>query len=114
MDVTPQSLAHCSNLLLSRLPDSDNRAMIPHLECILTPLHFVLCRRNKPIHYAYFPLTAAHSIKTAMGNGAQVEVAVVGFEGLSTVDLITDSLRKPSYAKFQVKLCACRRRYLGS
>jgi CRP-like cAMP-binding protein len=91
MDVIPQSPGHCSNLLLSRLPDSDYQSMLPHLELIETPLHFVLCERDEPIHFAYFPLAGAHSIQATMGNGAQVEVGIVGFEGLSTVDLILDN-----------------------
>jgi hypothetical protein len=91
MDEIPKSSAQCSNLLLSRLSDSDYRFLLPHLELIETPLHFVLCERDEPVQYAYFPLSGGHSIQATMGNGVKVEVGIVGFEGFSTVDLILDS-----------------------
>jgi CRP-like cAMP-binding protein len=91
MDEIPQLPVHCSNFLLSRLSDPDYQSMLPHLELIETPLHFVLCERDEPVQYAYFPLSGGHSIQATMVNGAKVEVGIVGFEGFSTVDLILDS-----------------------
>jgi hypothetical protein len=91
MNTAPHLPAECPNLLLSRLPDFDYQTMLPHLEFVDTPLHFILCERDKPVHHAYFPLVGGHSIQATMGNGAQVEVGTVGFEGFSTVDLILDS-----------------------
>ena len=91
MSMISQSTASCSNLLLSMLPDADYQALLPHLELVETPLHLKLCERDQPIQYAYFPLIGGHSILATMQDGAQVEVGTVGFEGMSTVDLLLGS-----------------------
>ena len=88
MSMTFQATASGSNLLLSMLPDADYQALKPHLETVETPLHLKLCERDQPIEYAYFPLIGGHSILATMQDGAQVEVGTVGFEGMSTTDLI--------------------------
>lgn len=90
MDRIPQSPSACSNFLLSKLSYSSYQALLPYLEFVETPLHFVLCQRDEPIHHAYFPLTGGHSLLAIMETGAQVEVGTVGYEGFSTVDLILD------------------------
>lgn len=91
MSMMPYSPAECSNLLLSMLPDADYQSLLPHLELVETPLHLKLCERDQPIQYAYFPLVGAHSILATMQDGEQVEVGTVGFEGMSTTDLILGS-----------------------
>jgi CRP-like cAMP-binding protein len=73
------------------LPAPDYAALLAHLEFIETPLHFVLFERDKPIRHAYFPLTGEHSVLATMENGSAVEIGTVGYEGLSTVDLIMGS-----------------------
>lgn len=87
----PQSRQECRNLLLAMLPDEDYEQLVPDLEYIPTPLHFTLFERNGSIRHAYFPLSGEHSLLTTMANGATVEVGTVGFEGFSTVDLLTGS-----------------------
>ena len=73
------------------LSDADYQALLPHLELVETPLHLKLCERDRPIEYTYFPVIGGHSILATMEDGAQVEVGTVGFEGMSTVDLILGS-----------------------
>ena len=84
----PQSPAECKNRVLSLLPDQEYQALLPYLEAIETPLHFVLFERDKPINHAYFPLIGEHSVLATMEDGAAIEVGTVGNEGLSTVDLV--------------------------
>lgn len=88
MSTVPASPSESSNLLLSMLPVDEYQALLPHLEFIDTPLHFVFFERDKPINYAYFPLIGEHSILATMEDGSAVEVGTVGYEGMSTVDLI--------------------------
>jgi CRP-like cAMP-binding protein len=88
MSMIPHSPDTCSNLLLSMLPDADYQSLLPHLELVETPLHLKLCDQDQPIQYAYFPLVGGHSILATMQDGAQVEVGTIGFEGMSTTDLI--------------------------
>lgn len=91
MNKIPQTPSQCANLLLSLLPEQDYQAVLPHLELVETPLHFVLSERDKPIRHAYFPLNGEHSVLAAMEDGAAVEVGTVGYEGMSTVDLLLGS-----------------------
>lgn len=88
MSLIPQNPAACPNLLLSMLPEVEYQSLLPHLEMVETPLHFKLCERDQPIQHAYFPCDGGHSILATMQDGAQVEVGTVGFEGMSTADLI--------------------------
>lgn len=85
----PQSRHECRNLLLAMLPDEDYERLVPDLEYVQTPLHFKLFERNATIHHAYFPLCGEHSILSTMSSGATVEVGTVGYEGFSTIDLLT-------------------------
>lgn len=91
MHGVPGSPAQCPNLLLSMLPTPDYEALLPHLELVETPLHFVLFERDRLIQHAYFPLIGEHSILASMETGAAVEVGTVGYEGFSTVDLLMGS-----------------------
>jgi CRP-like cAMP-binding protein len=91
MGSVPHSPHECKNRLLARLPEEDYHALSRHLEMIPTPFNFVLFERGKPIEYAYFPCSGEHSILSLMEDGAAVEVGTVGFEGMSTVDLILGS-----------------------
>lgn len=89
MSTVPQTPQECANYLLAQLPDEDYRLLVPHFEIIPTPLNMVLFERGKPLRYAYFPLDGQHSILAPMKDGATVEVGTVGFEGFTTVDLLT-------------------------
>jgi len=79
----------CGNYLLSTLPQEAYQSLLPHLELVETPLHMVLFERGKTMQYAYFPTTGQHSILAPMKDGGMVEVGTVGFEGMTSVDLLT-------------------------
>jgi len=87
----PVTAAECANTLLSRLPEEEYQMLRPHLDYFPTPLKTVLFERGKEMRYAYFPLSGAHSVLAVMEDGATVEVGTVGYEGMSTVDLLTGS-----------------------
>lgn len=87
----PAKAAECPNLLLSRLPEEEYQMLRLHLEYCPTPAKTVLFERGKEIRHVYFPLSGAHSVLAVMEDGAAVEVGTVGFEGLSTVDVLTGS-----------------------
>lgn len=89
MASVPQTPQECENFLLSTLPDEDYLSLMPHLERVPNPLHAVLYERGKRMQYAYFPLTGQHSILAGMKDGTTVEIGTVGFEGFTSVDLLT-------------------------
>lgn len=86
-----QQQQECKNRLLALLPEEDYQAIAPHLQLVPTPFSTVLFKRGKPIEYAYFPCSGAHSVLAVMQDGAMVEVGTVGNEGMSTIDLLIGS-----------------------
>ncbi|HEY4540828.1 MAG TPA: Crp/Fnr family transcriptional regulator [Noviherbaspirillum sp.] len=86
----PPTLAKdCENRLLAMLPQHEYEALLPQLEFIETPARFIVYERDKPITHVYFPLVGAHSVLAIMEDGSAVEVGTVGFEGFSTVAVLT-------------------------
>ena len=57
---------------------------------------------NKPIEYAYFPLTGVASMQTVMENGKAVEVATIGNEGMVGLPLFLGVNSTPNRAFTQV------------
>ena len=70
------------NKLLASLPDEDFERLKPHLKTISTKVRQVLHRRNEPVREVFFPNGGVASITTVMKDGAMVEIATVGDEGL--------------------------------
>lgn len=87
----PVVAADCANLLLSHLPEEEYQMLRPYLEYVPTPARSILFERGKQIRHVYFPLSGGHSVLAVMEDGAAVEVGTIGFEGMSTVDVLTGS-----------------------
>lgn len=91
MNTSAQKQDEPRNFLLALLREDEHRALSPYLQRVPSPFGQVLFERDKPINYAYFPLSGAHSVLAVMENGTTVEVGTVGNEGMSTVDLLLGS-----------------------
>ena len=70
------------NRLLDRLPEEAYDRLVPLLKPVKLPFEKVLYEFRGPIDYAYFPTGAVTSALTVMQDGAEIEVATVGREGL--------------------------------
>jgi CRP-like cAMP-binding protein len=70
------------NRLLAVLPDEDFRRILPHLHTVPLAAKQVLLKRGDPIRHVFFPNGGVCSITSMMKNGAAVEVATVGDEGM--------------------------------
>jgi CRP-like cAMP-binding protein len=70
------------NRLLAALPHDDYQRLLPSLELVHIELRQVLHRSREPIAHAYFPRSGMVSLVTIMDDGAAVEVASIGREGL--------------------------------
>jgi CRP-like cAMP-binding protein len=70
------------NRLLATLPDEDFRRIRPHLKTIPLTAKQVLLKRGDPIRHVFFPNGGMCSVTSMMKNGAAVEVATVGDEGM--------------------------------
>lgn len=62
----------------------------------------VLCEANEPIRYVYFPLSGLVSLVNATINGATIEVAMVGHEGLVGLSVFFGNETMPLTAVVQM------------
>lgn len=76
------------NKLLACLPQEDFDRLQPQLRTIPLTVKQVLHRRNEPLREIFFPNGGVASITTVMRDGAMVEVATVGDEGLIGIDVL--------------------------
>ncbi|MBD1804619.1 Crp/Fnr family transcriptional regulator [Microcoleus sp. FACHB-SPT15] len=70
------------NQLLAALPDAEYQRLVPHLEYVPLPLQQVLHKRGESIEYVYFPHRAIVSLIASPEEGLNVEVGLVGNEGM--------------------------------
>ena len=70
------------NRLLAALPDAEYQHLVPHLEYVPLPLKQVLYKRGESIEYVYFPHRAIVSLVSTAEEGSNVEVGLVGNEGM--------------------------------
>jgi len=70
------------NKLLASLPRADFERLRPHLKTIPVKVKHVFHPLNAPVREVFFPNGGVASITTVMKNGAMVEIATVGDEGL--------------------------------
>src|SRR5207249_11110827 len=89
------------NHLLAALPPSDYGRLASHLELIPMRLGDVLYEPGVRLRYVYFPTTSIVSLLYVMENGASVEIAIVGNEGILCISLFMGGETTPSRAVVQ-------------
>ena len=90
--------SHMHNRLLAALPQEVFERIAPHLELISMPLGEVLYESGGQLHHVYFPTTAIVSLHYVMENGASVEIAGVGNDGVVGISLFMGVNSTPSQA----------------
>jgi CRP-like cAMP-binding protein len=98
--LTLQSDLH-GNHLLGALPPHEWQALTPHLELVHLRTEQLLCDCGHKIHHVYFPTTAIISILSMMEDGGSVELAAVGREGMTGVQVLTGGETMPSRVQVQ-------------
>lgn len=78
------------NRLLAALPADDYNRIAPSLELIPLKLKAVLHRSGDPLTHVYFPGGGFCSLLTVLKDGAMVEVATIGREGMVGVAAVSD------------------------
>lgn len=96
------------NHLLSLLPDDELDELLPHLEPIALDFRQIVYDVNKSIEHAYFPEDGMVSIIGVMKDGAGVEVATIGNEGMVGLPLFLGVDRVLGQAFCQVPGTALR------
>jgi CRP-like cAMP-binding protein len=89
------------NRLLAALPSDVTSRLEPHLEPVPLALGKVLYESGDTPRHVYFPVEAVVSMLYVMRNGASVEIAKVGNEGLIGLSLFMSGQRPPSRAVVQ-------------
>jgi CRP-like cAMP-binding protein len=90
------------NRILSSLPREDYERIVPHLKPVELPRGEVLYHTNERIEEVYFPLNAMLSLVSRMSDGANVEVGVVGYEGLGGLPYMLGAEKSPHEVMTQI------------
>jgi CRP-like cAMP-binding protein len=83
------------NQLLRRLHGEDMEMLGPHLERVELTLKTVVHPAGIQMESVYFPETCIGSSVAKLPNGKDVEVGMIGFEGMTGAALLLDDDRQP-------------------
>jgi CRP-like cAMP-binding protein len=98
----PQQQPRPKNKLIACLPPADFARLRPHLKTIPVKSKQTLHRRNEPVRQVVFPNGGVASVTTVMKNGAMVEIATVGDEGLLGIDAFFGDVPMASETMIQI------------
>ncbi|MFN6571728.1 Crp/Fnr family transcriptional regulator [Dendronalium sp. ChiSLP03b] len=98
------------NRLLSTLPTSEYKRLVPHLKLVQLSFEQILIEPEEPITHVYFPHKAMVSLITTMENGSSVEVAVVSNEGVVGISVILGTNTTTTRAIVQIPESAMQMR----
>lgn len=90
------------NKLLSCLPRADFARIRPHLRTVAIAPKQILHPRNEPIREVFFPNGGVASVTAVMRDGAMVEIATIGDEGLVGINAFFGTARMNGEAMMQV------------
>lgn len=88
-------MSYCDNRLLSSLSTSDFDLLAPHLESVTLELRKILEKPNKRIEAVYFPETGFASVVAVQRSGKEVEVGLIGREGMTGLPIVLGNHRSP-------------------
>jgi CRP-like cAMP-binding protein len=87
-----------TNRLIAGLPAEVRQRLLPHLERVWVSVDQVLHESGSQMSCVYFPTTAVVSLVYETADGASMELAVVGSEGIIGVELLLGGGATPSRA----------------
>ncbi len=88
-------MANNPNRLLASLSNYDISLLEPHLERVTLGLRKILERPNRPITVAFFPHSGFASVVAVQSSQIQVEVGLIGREGMSGLPIVLGDHRSP-------------------
>lgn len=97
----PSSSDPCQNKLLAALPAGELQRLLPFLELVPLLSDAVLYESGEQMRHLYFPTDSIVSLFYTMEDGASVEIAVVGNEGIVGLSLFMGGETTPSRAMVQ-------------
>jgi CRP-like cAMP-binding protein len=98
-----------ANRLLAALPPDEYKRIVQSLDPVSLKLKTFLHRAGEPIEHVYFPGSGFCSMLTVLKDGAMVEVATIGREGMVGVSAILDGNTVPATTMVQGETDLCYR-----
>ena len=83
------------NRLLLSLSTSDFELLAPHLEAVTLGLRKMLEKPNNSIEEVYFPESGFASVVAVQRDGKEVEVGLIGREGMTGLPIVLGNHRSP-------------------
>jgi CRP-like cAMP-binding protein len=102
MSTTHERPAPTSNRILNALPPEEYERLSSHLERVSLPLKQVLYHPHQLVTHVYFPESGTVSIVSVFEDGRNVEVGMVGNEGMFGVNIFMGSISTPLEAVVQL------------
>jgi CRP-like cAMP-binding protein len=96
------------NRLLDGLPEEELAKLLPHLEDVPLSIRDSLLAPNRPIEFVHFMTKGIASVVAPLDDGAMVELAVIGPEGMTPVAAILGAVSSPHDCFVQVAGSALR------
>ena len=90
------------NRILESLPVEEFERIAPHLEEIRMKLGDILSEPDEKIEYVHFPKRGIISVCAVMRDGSQVEVGVIGNEGMCGLPVLFDTHSVPLQSMVQI------------
>jgi CRP-like cAMP-binding protein len=78
----PASNSDTANQMLTALPKAERSAILAHAERVTLAFNEVLSAPNTAMPAVYFPITAVVSLRARVEDGHEVEIGMIGYEGL--------------------------------
>jgi len=91
------------NKILASLSSDDRALLEPHLKSVSLPVRKYLEKPNRRIDAVYFPDTGFASVVATRANDKQVEVGLIGSEGMTGLPIILGNHRSPNATYIQAK-----------
>ena len=86
---------NCRNNLLSSLSSAEFGLLEPHLEPVVLEVRKHLEKANKRIDAVYFPECGFASVVAVQADGREVEVGLIGREGMTGAPILLGNHRSP-------------------
>src|ERR1700732_3549183 len=99
--MSPASRAAAENRLLAALPSQDRQHLLARCEQVELRLADVLCRAGERIRHVFFPTDSFISLITPIDGRANLEVGLVGNEGMWGISLMLGVNTAPLQALVQ-------------
>lgn len=91
-----------ANRILSQLPPEEYERLLPYLEPVTLSRGDVLHYPQEPVSHVYFPNSGTVSVVATFADGGDIEVGLVGNEGVFGINVVLGSVTTPHEAVVQL------------